>query len=107
MAVRTFLKLTQLCKKQLVASNEPNGPFINDLVERISQMTSSLTNENMIVFYEAIATTIAEEPDYERKQGFVQRVLEEMWENFQNHVREIQENAELLKVISCYSGDLL
>jgi Importin beta-related nuclear transport receptor len=110
MAVNTFLKISETCKEEFVISHtkedshhhhhhhhQESEPYIDELIRKIPDETNQLEPEHKLVFYEAVGHMISCEKDFDRKNYLLQGVLGVYWEAWENMLREIEMNIEVLK----------
>ena len=97
MACETFLKISQRCKRQIcTAQAADEGPFIEEIIEKLPSVTSDLTDAQKQIVYEAMASVCSIESNPERLSALIQRMMRTLNERWAWCIQGIAANADLL-----------
>ncbi|KAJ1533811.1 Karyopherin transporter [Nowakowskiella sp. JEL0078] len=77
MACDTFIKISQKCKRQFINQQQQEiRPYIEDILDSISQHTSDLQPHQVQTFYEAIGHMISAAPTKALQERWIVRLME-------------------------------
>lgn len=77
MACETFLKIAQKCKRHICTSQSPNErPFVEEIIANMPAIVSDLSNAQIQVFYEAVATAISAQHDADMHKTLLESLME-------------------------------
>jgi exportin-1 len=97
MAVDTFLTIARNCKRKFVVQ-QPNetGAFVDAILDRLSTVVSDLSNEQIEVFYEAVATLIGSHTNAQTRNQLTARLMQQPNATWQQIMAEAAANVQAL-----------
>jgi exportin-1 len=76
MACDTFIKISQECKRHfLTRQNGEARTFVEDIIEGIDQITSDLSPQQILTFYEAVGYMISAQTDAPAQETLISKYL--------------------------------
>jgi len=93
MACDTFLKISERCKHKFVTLQEDESlPFIEEVIDRLPSIVSDLELQQVYTVYEAMGHSIGVEPNMEKRQYLILRVMETPNRAWAGYLAAIQSN---------------
>lgn len=92
MACDTFLKIVQKCKRKFVIVQVgENEPFVSELLTGLATTVADLEPHQIHTFYESVGHMIHAESDNQKREEYVQRLMElpnQKWVEIIGHARQ-------------------
>ena len=104
MAVDTFLKICQKCRKKLVIAQPPvadgqpshyaQPPFVEEMVNHIAQDVSELEHLHICTYFEALGYMISAAPAEEKDRliGMMMKIFNDKWTSIVQSLNNVGEN---------------
>ncbi|KAF1802666.1 CRM1 C terminal-domain-containing protein [Mucor lusitanicus] len=107
MACDTFIKISRECKRHFVARRSgEERPFIIDIIEGITRITSDLSPQQIHTFYEAVGYMILAETDKTKQEQLIRMFMQmpnSAWDQIMDSCKQstdVLNNASQVKVLS-------
>ncbi|XP_059304378.1 protein EXPORTIN 1A isoform X3 [Lycium ferocissimum] len=98
MACDTFLKIVQKCKRKFVVVQVgENEPFVSELLTTLPTTIADLEPHQIHTFYESVAQMIQAEPDPQKRDEYVQRLMELPNQRWTEIIGQARQSVDYLK----------
>ncbi|ESW03526.1 hypothetical protein PHAVU_011G020900 [Phaseolus vulgaris] len=98
MACDTFLKIVQKCKRKFVITQVgENEPFVSELLTGLPNTIMDLESHQIHSFYESVGHMIQAESDVQKRDEYLQRLMELPNQKWMEIIGQAHQNVEFLK----------
>ncbi|XP_057970733.1 protein EXPORTIN 1A isoform X2 [Malania oleifera] len=98
MACDTFLKIVQKCKRKFVIVQVgENEPFVSELLSGLPTTVADLQPHQIHTFYESVAHMIQAEPDPQKRDEYLQRLMELPNQKWAEIIGQARQSVDFLK----------
>ncbi|CAI0561296.1 unnamed protein product [Linum tenue] len=98
MACDTFLKIVQKCKRKFVIVQVGESePFVSELLSGLATTVGDLEPHQIHTFYESVAQMIHAEPDPQKRDEYLQRLMNLPNEKWAEIIASARQSVEFLK----------
>ncbi|KAK4351071.1 hypothetical protein RND71_030384 [Anisodus tanguticus] len=98
MACDTFLKIVQKCKRKFVIVQVgENEPFVSELLTTLPTTITDLEPHQIHTFYESVAQMIQAEPDPQKREEYLQRLMELPNQRWAEIIGQARQSVDYLK----------
>lgn len=98
MACDTFLKIVQKCKRKFVIVQVgENEPFVSELLTGLPTTIADLEPHQIHTFYESVAHMIQAEPDPQKRDEYLQRLMELPNQKWGEIIGQARQSVDFLK----------
>ncbi|CAJ1934058.1 unnamed protein product [Sphenostylis stenocarpa] len=98
MACDTFLKIVQKCKRKFVITQVgENEPFVSELLTGLPNTIMDLEPHQIHSFYESVGHMIQAESDAQKRDEYLQRLMELPNQKWMEIIGQAHQNVEFLK----------
>ncbi|OVA18398.1 Importin-beta [Macleaya cordata] len=98
MACDTFLKIVQKCKRKFVIVQVgENEPFVSELLTGLPTTIVDLEPHQIHTFYESVGTMIQAEPDPQKRDEYLQRLMELPNQKWAEIIGQARQSVDFLK----------
>ncbi|PHT53472.1 Exportin-1 [Capsicum baccatum] len=98
MACDTFLKIVQKCKRKFVVVQVgENEPFVSELLTTLPTTIADLHPHQIHTFYESVGQMIQAEPDPQKRDEYLQRLMELPNQRWNEIIGQARQSVDYLK----------
>ncbi|KAG6576869.1 Protein EXPORTIN 1A, partial [Cucurbita argyrosperma subsp. sororia] len=98
MACDTFLKIVQKCKRKFVIVQVgENEPFVSELLSSLPTTVVDLEPHQIHAFYESVGNMIQAEPDPQKRDEYLQRLMELPNQKWGEIIGQARQSVDFLK----------
>ncbi|XP_027362296.1 protein EXPORTIN 1A-like isoform X7 [Abrus precatorius] len=98
MACDTFLKIVQKCKRKFVITQVgENEPFVSELLSGLPTTIADLEPHQIHTFYESVGNMIQAESDAQKRDEYLQRLMELPNQKWLEIIGQAHQNVDFLK----------
>ncbi|XP_061355285.1 protein EXPORTIN 1A isoform X3 [Gastrolobium bilobum] len=98
MACDTFLKIVQKCKRKFVITQVgENEPFVSELLSGLPTTIADLETHQIHSFYESVGNMIQAESDAQKRDEYLQRLMELPNQKWLEIIGQARQNVDFLK----------
>lgn len=98
MACDTFLKIVQKCKRKFVVVQlGENEPFVSELLTMLPTTIADLEPHQIHTFYESVGHMIQAEPDPQKRDEYLQRLMELPNQKWNEIIGQARQSVDFLK----------
>ncbi|KAJ1390876.1 Importin-beta, N-terminal domain [Sesbania bispinosa] len=98
MACDTFLKIVQKCKRKFVITQVgENEPFVSELLSGLPTTIADLEPHQIHTFYESVGNMIQAESDAQKRDEYLQRLMELPNQKWLEIIGKARQNVDFLK----------
>ncbi|MCL7034658.1 hypothetical protein MKW94_004053 [Papaver nudicaule] len=102
MACETFLKIVQKCKRKFVYQQiGESEPFVSELLTGLTTTIADLQPHQIHTFYESVGTMIQAESDPQKRDQYLQRLMELPNQKWAEIIGQASQSVDFLKDPDC------